>query len=299
MTLVGDGVADFYIGGRFNIRDEIPDIPWTELRLHEHLRSKHTDLLDLITGVVAHQRDRVIRFHRSGHDADVTNHTTVNVEYRIEHERAQGFIRRFLRRRDALHNPLKNFLDTDSHLRARFDRFLGRDCEDFLQLSMDGRHIGVWQIDFIDDRNNRQPLFVCQMNVRHCLGLNPLRRVNNQQRAFARRETARNLVGKINMSRGVKQVKPIHLARFTRVTHRHRMRFDCDSPLALQVHRIEQLVLLLAFVDRTGALEQSIGQCRLAVIDVRDDTKITRQLNGHESRTMLAEQKEHKQPARF
>ena len=67
------------------------------------------------------------------------------------------------------------------------------------------------------------------------------------------------------------------------------MRFDCD-PRSRSVHRIEQLVKP-AFVDRAGKLEQSIGQCRLAVIDMRDDAKIARQLNGHESRTMRAEHK--------
>jgi len=41
-------------------------------------------------------------------------------------------------------------------------------------------------------------------------------------------------------------------------------------------------------VDRARALEQSIGQSRLAVIDVRDDAKIPRQLNRHGSATMRA-----------
>jgi len=67
------------------------------------------------------------------------------------------------------------------------------------------------------------------------------------------------------------------------------MGFDCNPPLALQIHRVEQLVLLLALVDRARGLEQSIGQCRLAVIDMSDDAKIAGELNGHESRTMRAE----------
>ena len=58
--------------------------------------------------------------------------------------------------------------------------------------------------------------------------------------------------------------------------HRHRMRFDCDPALPLQVHRVEQLVLLVAFVNCARAFEQSIRQCGLAMIDVRDDAKITR-----------------------
>jgi hypothetical protein len=64
------------------------------------------------------------------------------------------------------------------------------------------------------------------------------------------------------------------------------MRFDCDPPLPFKVHRIKKLVLPLAILDRASALQQPVGQGRFAVIDVRDDAKISRQLNGHESATM-------------
>src|ERR1700730_6709372 len=64
------------------------------------------------------------------------------------------------------------------------------------------------------------------------------------------------------------------------------MRFNRDPALALQIHRIEQLVLLVAVVNRAGRLEQSIRQSGFAVIDVRDDAEIARQFDSHESRTM-------------
>ena len=39
---------------------------------------------------------------------------------------------------------------------------------------------------------------------------------------------------------------------------------------------------------RASALQQPVGQGRFAVIDVRDDAKIARQLNSHESATIRA-----------
>ena len=69
------------------------------------------------------------------------------------------------------------------------------------------------------------------------------------------------------------------------------MCLDRNPALTLEIHGIEQLVLLVPFVDRARGLEQPIRQRRLAVIDVRDDAEITRQLDCHESRTMRAEQK--------
>ena len=61
-------------------------------------------------------------------------------------------------------------------------------------------------------------------------------------------------------------------------------RLNCDPALPLQIHLIKKLVLPLALLDRARALKQPVRQRRLAVIDVRDDAKIARQLNGHGSR---------------
>ena len=61
------------------------------------------------------------------------------------------------------------------------------------------------------------------------------------------------------------------------------MRLDRDAAFPFQVHRIEQLVLLVALVNRAGAFEQTIRQCGLAVIDVRDDAEVAGQLDRHEA----------------
>jgi hypothetical protein len=228
----------------------------------------------------------VIRFHRSRNDTHVPNDAAVNVKHRIKHQRAQRLVRRRFRRRNPCDDGLENFLDTNSHFRARFDRFLRRDGQDFFQLAFRRGNVSIWQVDLVDDRNNGETLFVREVNVRHRLRFHALRRVHDQHRALTRSEAARNFVGKIDVPRRIEQIQPIGLTRLACVTHRHRMCLNCDPPLALQVHRIKKLVLPLALLDRAGALQQPVGQRRLAVIDVRDDAKIARQLNGHESATM-------------
>ena len=76
---------------------------------------------------------------------------------------------------------------------------------------MDRRNVRVWQIDLVNDRHNREPLFVREVNVRHGLRFYALRRIDNQERAFTRRERPRNFVGKIDMPRRIEQVQPILL----------------------------------------------------------------------------------------
>ena len=59
------------------------------------------------------------------------------------------------------------------------------------------------------------------------------------------------------------------------------MRFDGDAALALQIHGVEHLLHHFALRQRVRRFEQAVGQRRLAVIDVRDDTEIADELGEH------------------
>ena len=85
------------------------------------------------------------------------------------------------------------------------------------------------------------------------------------------------------MAGSIGKVQAIRLAVFRGVTHRDGMRLDRDAAFPFQIHRIEQLILAFAILDRAGPLEQTIGERRLAVIDMRDDAEIARELDGHEA----------------
>ena len=61
---------------------------------------------------------------------------------------------------------------------------------------------------------------------------------------------------------------------FGGVRHPHGVELDRDAALALEVERVEHLLLHLTLLQRPGGLDQSIGQRRLAVIDVRDDAEV-------------------------
>src|SRR5579864_3898571 len=71
------------------------------------------------------------------------------------------------------------------------------------------------------------------------------------------------------MTRGVDQVELVALPH-----HAHGLRLDRDPALALEVHRIEELVAHLAARHRLGELEDAVGERRLAVVDVRDDREV-------------------------
>ena len=59
------------------------------------------------------------------------------------------------------------------------------------------------------------------------------------------------------------------------------MGLDGDAALALQVHRVQHLRHHFALGKRAGDFEQAVGQRRLAVIDVRNDTEISNERGVH------------------
>ena len=77
------------------------------------------------------------------------------------------------------------------------------------------------------------------------------------------------------MARGVDEVEQVRLAVLRRVAHRDRMRLDRDAPFALEVHRIEELVVEDPRVDRLRELHDAVGERGLAVVDVGDDAEIS------------------------
>ena len=185
------------------------------------------------------------------------------------------------RRRHPGDDRFEDFLDPEPRFRARQKGLLRRDGEDFLHLVLAFRDVRARQVDLVDHRDDGQFLPRRQMHVGDRLRFHALRRVDQQQRALACRQAARHLVGEIHVARRVQQVQLVGLAVLRLVIHRHRVRLDRDAALALQVHGIEQLVLLVAPGDRAGGFEQPVRQRGLPVVDVGDDGKIPGEGGGH------------------
>ena len=146
------------------------------------------------------------------------------------------------------------------------------------QLRLGGR-----QVDLVDYRNDEQALGKCEVDVGKCLRLDALRRVDDEDRALARLQAAADLVAEIDVAGRVDQVERVALAVVGVVFEANGARLDGDAVLALQVHRVQHLAGHLPRVDRVRQLEQSIGQRRLAVVDVGDDREVAhaRLRNGH------------------
>ena len=114
--------------------------------------------------------------------------------------------------------------------------------------------------------------------VRDGLGLDALGRVDDEDSALAGLERARDLVGEVDVTRRVDQVQLVALPG-----HAHRLGLDRDPALALELHRIQHLRPHVPSGDGVRHLENSIGERRLAVVDVRDDREVADVLLIHGS----------------
>ena len=108
-----------------------------------------------------------------------------------------------------------------------------------------------------------------QVAVGQRLGLDALRGVDHQDHALARRQAAADLVAEVDVARGVDEVEGVALP-----IDAHVLGLDRDSPLALQIHRVEVLRAHVAGIDGVGDLQNAVAERALAVIDVGNDREV-------------------------
>ncbi len=186
--------------------------------------------------------------------------------------------------RDLGHNLVEQFLDAGARLRAHLEHVVGGapdDVREFLRvlLGLRGR-----QVDLVEHRDDRQVVLERQPEVRQRLGLDALGGIDQQHGPLTRGQTARDLVGEVDVSGSVDEVEDVGLGVDRREREPDCLRLDGDPALTLDVHPVEVLRTHVAALDDTGDLQHAVGQCRLAVVDVRDDAEVAQQMRGRVAR---------------
>ena len=178
-----------------------------------------------------------------------------------------------LRRGDPLDDRVEHLGDTLAGLGGDPQHVLRRAAEELRHLRGRAVGVGLRKVDLVRDRNDLELVLDREIRVRERLGLDALRGVDDEHRALARLQRARHLVREVDVTRRVDQVELVALP-----VDAHRLRLDRDPPLALEIHRVEQLLAHLALGNGVRELQNPIGERRLAVIDVGDDREVADRL---------------------
>ena len=221
-----------------------------------------------------HQADLHAGPHHAVDDARENHDAAVRVVPGVEDQRLQRRVGIASRRRQAVDDRLENLRNALAFLGAGENRAVGVEADDVVDLPAHFVRLRARQVDLVDDRNDLEVVLDREIRVGQRLRLDTLRRVDEQQRALARRQRPRDLVREVDVAGRVDQIEDVVLAVVGAVGQPNGVRLDGDAALALEVHAVEDLRLHLARLEGARQFEQAVGQRRLAVVDVGDDREI-------------------------
>ena len=178
-----------------------------------------------------------------------------------------------LRRRNRRDHRVENLGDSVATLRGGEDDLIVVETDDVNQFLRNALGLSGRQVNLVHHGDQCQVHLHREVDVGERLRLDALRRINDQHGTLTGRKRAGDLVREVDVARCVDQVELVLLA-VDGMFHAHGLRFDRDALFALQIHLIEQLILHLASRHGAGRLDHAIGECRLAVVDVRNDREV-------------------------
>ncbi len=142
----------------------------------------------------------------------------------------------------------------------------------------DALRLGTRQVDLIDDREHIQIVIQRQIDIGQSLCFDALRRVYDQDRTITGSQATGNFIVEVHMSGRIDQIEDIFIAVICLIDDAAGLRLDRDTSLALQFHIIQDLRLHFALCKQARLFDDAVGQCRLTMIDVGDDTKVSYEL---------------------
>ena len=113
------------------------------------------------------------------------------------------------------------------------------------------------------------------MKIRDGLRFNALCGIDDQKRPLAGPQRFFHLIRKIHVAGRVDEIQDVSLAVAGFILQTNRRGFDRDAPLLFQIHIVQKLVVEFPLIDGIGKKQKPIRQRRFAVIDMRDDGKIS------------------------
>ena len=107
---------------------------------------------------------------------------------------------------------LEDLLDAQTAFGADDQRVSGGNGQHVFDLRFDFFGLRGGQIDFVDHRNDGEIVLRREESIRDGLRFDALAGVNDEQRAFAGREGARDLVGKVDVAGRIDEIELVFLA---------------------------------------------------------------------------------------
>ena len=208
----GDRVADLRVADLLDVRDEKSHLAGAQ-RVHRHrLGREDAELLGIVVLSFRHQPDPHARADRAVDDADDDHDAAIRVVPRVEDQRLERGVGVPGRRREPLDDRLENLRHPGADLGAGQDRAVAVEPDDVGDLAARLLGLRARQVDLVDDRDDLEIVLDGEIRVGQRLRLDALRGVDQQQRAFARGQRSRDLVGEVDVPRRVDEIEDVVVA---------------------------------------------------------------------------------------
>ena len=258
--LIGDRLADGGVGDVLDLGGDEADLAGAEGGDVGGLGLEHPDLVDLVGGAGLHHPHLLARAQAPVEHPHQHDDAEIGVVPGVDQQRLQRRVLVALGRRQAVDDGLEHFVDAQARLGRGLDGVGGVDADDVLDLLAHPVRLGGRQVDLVQDRDDLVVVVQRLIDVGQGLGLDALAGVDHQDRSLARRQRAADLIGEVDVAGRVHQVEDVGLAVVGAVGQAHGLGLDGDAALALDVHRVEHLLLHLARGQAARLLDQAIGQ---------------------------------------
>ena len=159
-----------------------------------HVRLEYADLVELVRLPRRHEADGLSGFERAVDDAHVADDALVVVVDRVENQRLKRRVRVARRRGDVAYDALKQLWHALARLRRNHHRVVRVDSDDVFELLFDLVGVRRRKVYLVEHRHEFEVEVGGEIAVCHSLRLDALRGVDDEHRAFAGRERARDLV---------------------------------------------------------------------------------------------------------
>ena len=180
-----DGVAHARVDDVLDRRRDVTHLARGQPLGRPRPRRKPADLIDLVHLTRVHHPDLGPRQDLAVDHPHVGDDAAVGVVMRIEDQGAQRLRRIAVRRRYAVDDGLENLVRPHPQLGRGEDDLIPRDPGYVGDLFGHHLRLSRVEVDLVDDRDDREPRLDRLVQVGKRLRLDPLRRVDHQDRALA------------------------------------------------------------------------------------------------------------------
>ena len=256
----GDGVADAGLADVLDLGGDEADFAGAKLRQLLDLGPHTAYAVDQMFGPTDHELDVLALLDDAVHDADQNDDAQIGVIPTVDQHRLQRRIPVALGRGDFGDDGFQYVVDADARFGRRQHRLRCVETDHLLNFRAHLFGLGGGQVDLVEDGHDLMVMLDGLIDIGQRLRLNPLRRVDDQQRAFACGKAARHFIGEVDMARRVHQVQFVQLTVARGVIEAHGLRLDGDAAFLFDVHIVEHLRRHFPVGQAPGALDQAVGQ---------------------------------------